>query len=99
MKDEGRLLAGFADMSSALSLTRLTPRPLGRHGLGALATLSGQCTGEGAITCSRIQIAAAIDPTCSCRQREYLGPYRASTIKSTHSVYSGMILIEIREGR
>jgi hypothetical protein len=38
VKNEGRLLDGFADMSSAVSLTRLNPRPPGRLGLDALAT-------------------------------------------------------------
>jgi len=35
----------------------------------------------------------------SCSQRKYLGSYKTSTIKSTHSIYSGMLLIEIRESK
>ena len=48
-------------------------------------------------TVDRLQIAATTNPTHSCHQREYLGSYRASTMKSAHSAYSEMILIEIRE--
>ena len=45
MKNERRLLAGFADMLSALSLRRLDSALLGKIGLDALATLgwAGQC--------------------------------------------------------
>jgi hypothetical protein len=60
---------------------------------------SGQCAGRGAVTCNRLQIAAATDPTHSCRQSEYLGSYGAFTMKSADSVYVVMIFIEIREGR
>jgi hypothetical protein len=66
-------------------------RLVGRLGLNAMA-------GKGAVTCDRLQIAVATGPT-HFYQVEYLEPYRASTMKSTHSVYSGMIFIEIREGR
>jgi hypothetical protein len=34
-----------------------------------------------------------------CRQRQHLGSNRASTVKPARSAYSGMILIEIRQGR
>ena len=41
----------------------------------------------------------ATGPTHFYYQIESLESYRASTMKSTHSVCSGMIFIEIREGR
>jgi hypothetical protein len=42
-----------------------------------------------AATCNRLQIAATIDPTHSCRQREYLGSCRAPTLESAYSAYWG----------
>jgi hypothetical protein len=47
------------------------------------------------------KIAATTDPTHSCRQREYLGSYKASTMKSAHSIYLGIIkaqLFKIKSG-
>jgi hypothetical protein len=35
----------------------------------------------------------------TCCQGAYLGSYRALIMKSAHSAYSGMILIEIRKGQ
>ena len=49
---------------------------------------------------NRLQIAAAAtDPIHSYRQREYLGSFKASTMKYVHCTFLAMILIEIREGR
>ena len=53
---------------------------------------------EGAVTYNRIQIAAASGLACFCRQREYLGSYRASTTKDACCAW-GMNLSDIREGR
>jgi len=46
-----------------------------------------------------LQITATTNLTHSCCQCEYLRSYRASAIKLAHSACSGMILIEVREGR
>jgi hypothetical protein len=98
VKNKGRLLAGFADMSSALSLTRLNQPLPGRLGISHVRQ-AGQCARKVPSCVNRLQIAAATDPTHSCCQREYLGPYRASTIKFDYSAYVEIILIQIRDGR
>jgi hypothetical protein len=53
--------------------------------IGHVRRGSSVCT-EGAVTCNRLQITATTDPTCSYRQREYLGSYIAFNMKSAHCI-------------